>query len=133
MYGKGLLKGLSITAKHLFGKAITQQYPEEKPSLPERSHGFFEFILEKCISCGLCAKACPNNVIQLSSERGEDKKRKLTEYKMEIGYCLFCGLCVEACPTDALNFTSNFELSCYTRNCTVYDFLEKSGEGHSKV
>ncbi len=133
MYGKGLLKGLSITLGHLFGKTITQQYPEVKPNLPPRSHGFFDFSVDKCISCGMCAKSCPNNVIELDSARGEDKKKYLTKFKMEIGYCLFCGLCVEACPTDALNFTTDFELSKYTREGTVYDFLNKSGEGHSKV
>ena len=133
MYGKGLLKGLSITMKNFFGRAITQQYPEVKPNLPPRSHGFFNFSLDKCIACGLCAKSCPNEVIELNSEKGADKKKVLTEFKMELGYCLFCGLCTEVCPTDALNSSTDFELSCFTRDATVYDFLNKSGEGHSKV
>ncbi|MEW6623269.1 MAG: NADH-quinone oxidoreductase subunit I [Bacillota bacterium] len=124
MYGKGLLTGLSITLKHLFGKAITQQYPEVKPVLPPNSHGFFDFSLDKCISCGMCAKSCPNNVIELASTRDENNKRKLTSFKMELGYCLFCGLCVEACPTDALNFTTDFELSTYRRDGTIYEFVK---------
>ena len=124
MYGKGLLEGLKVTVGHLFGKKITQNYPEVKPNLPPRSHGFFELNEEKCGACGICANACPIDVIEIQSVRGEDKKRKLTGFKMELGYCLFCGLCVESCPTDALNVTQDFELSCYHRDNTVYYFVE---------
>ncbi|MBZ4687119.1 MAG: NADH-quinone oxidoreductase subunit [Clostridia bacterium] len=131
MYGKGLLEGLKITVGHLFGKTITQKYPEVKPNLPPCTRCFFELIEEKCIACGICANACPNNVIEVQSVRGEDKKRKLTGYKMELGYCLFCGLCVESCPTDALNFTQDFELSCYHRDNTVYYFVEGQTDENS--
>jgi NADH-quinone oxidoreductase subunit I len=73
MFGKGLLKGLSISLKHLFGKAITQQYPEVKPKLPPRAREFFDFSLDKCTACGVCAKTCPNNVIQIESIRKDMK------------------------------------------------------------
>lgn len=119
MFGVGLLKGLRVTAKNLMGKAITEQYPERKPNLPPRSHGSFCLEPDKCNACGVCSNSCPNNVISVSSERDENKKRFLTGYQMDLGYCLFCGLCVEACPSKALHVDSNFELSVYRRDDTV--------------
>lgn len=126
MFGKGLLKGLRVTAKNLMGKAITEQYPERKPNLPPRSHGSFSLETEKCNACGVCSNTCPNNVITVSSERDENKKRFLTGYRMDLGYCLFCGLCVEACPTKALRVDSNFELSAYRREDTILNLFERT-------
>lgn len=124
MLGVGLVKGLRTTAANLFGKAITEQYPERKPNLPPRSHGSFTLEAEKCNACGVCSNSCPNNVITVSSERDENKKRFLTGYQMDLGYCLFCGLCVESCPSDALHVDNNFELSAYYREDTVQTLFE---------
>ncbi|WP_227766664.1 NuoI/complex I 23 kDa subunit family protein [Zhaonella formicivorans] len=119
MYGEGLLKGLRVTFRHFFGKAITEQYPERRPKLPPRSHGSFKLNTEKCSACGTCALSCPNNVISVESFRDENKKRHLSGFRMELMYCLFCGLCVESCPSSALKFTDDFELSCYSRDGMV--------------
>lgn len=127
MYGKGLVKGLGITFKHFFGKAITEQYPEEMPNLAPVFHGSFALDSEKCIACGICAKTCPNNVIIIDSSKGEDKKRKLDNFNMDLGLCLFCGLCTESCPTDAINFTQDFELSCYRREDVVLNLFKTDG------
>ena len=115
MYGKGLFKGLSITIKHFFEKNITEQYPEVMPNLPPRSQGSFKLDLNKCISCGICANACPNHVIEITSEKDENNKKQLTGYKMYTERCLFCGLCVETCPPKALKTTTKFDNACYTR------------------
>ncbi|HHW08013.1 MAG TPA: NADH-quinone oxidoreductase subunit I [Clostridia bacterium] len=119
MFGTGLLKGLRVTAKHLVGKAITEQYPERKPNLPPRSHGSFSLEPDKCNACGVCSNSCPNSVITVLSDRDENKKRFLTGYYMDLGFCLFCGLCVEACPNDALHVENDFELSAYRRGDVV--------------
>ena len=120
MLGEGLVKGLQITLKRFFAKRITEQYPEEKPNLPTRSHGSFILYPEKCISCGICVNACPNGVIKIDSYKNEAGKKVLDKYKMSLGYCLFCGLCVESCPTDAINFKTDFELACFNREQTVF-------------
>ncbi|HHX50717.1 MAG TPA: NADH-quinone oxidoreductase subunit I [Clostridia bacterium] len=119
MIGSGLLKGLRVTWGHLFGKAITEQYPERRPNLPPRFHGSFSLDTGKCNACGICSNSCPNNVITVSSARDENKKRYLTGYDMKLGYCLFCGLCVESCPSDALHVTPDFELSVYYKEDTA--------------
>lgn len=112
MLGKGLLKGLGITAKHTFEREITQQYPEERPYLQNRFRGRLAYDFPKCIACGLCIKACPNNVLTLNTFKDEQtKKKKVDSYIIDLQYCLYCNLCVEICPTDTLYFTKEFELT----------------------
>jgi len=125
MYGQGLLKGLRVTLGHLLGERITQQYPEKMPDLPERTHGSFALDAEKCIGCLLCKNSCPNRVIAIDVEKGEDGKRKPTYFRMDIEYCLFCGLCTEACPTGALHFTKDFEHAKYRRKDIPMELLAK--------
>lgn len=112
MLGKGLLKGLGITARHTFEREITQQYPEERPFLQDRYRGSLEYDFPKCIACGQCIKACPNNVLTLDTYRDEgSKKKKVERYVIDLQYCLFCNLCVEICPTSTLYFSHDFELT----------------------
>lgn len=128
MYGQGLVKGLKITLKHILGKQVTRQYPEERPPLFPRFHGTFDLDVDKCIACGLCKNACPNRVIALDTVKGEDGKRKLASYCMDLQHCLFCGFCVENCPTGALKFNHEFELACYRREDIPLKLLEKKVE-----
>ena len=123
MYGQGLIKGLGITLKHFFEKKITQQYPEERPVLPDRFKGSLTLRVPKCIACGLCSNACPNHVIKVESEKDENNKKKLTGYKVMLERCLFCGFCVEACPTKALLWTKDFELTKFYRNDVNLDLF----------
>lgn len=123
-YGKGLFKGLGVTFKHWFKREFTEQYPEQRPNLPPASQGFFDYKVEKCISCGLCVRACPNQVIALESEKDENNKKVVKSYTMDLSYCLYCGLCIEACPTAALTNAQNFEMACYQRRQTFYNMLD---------
>jgi NADH-quinone oxidoreductase subunit I len=117
LFGSGLLKGLGITAKHTYEKEITHQYPEERPVLQQRYRGSLEYDFPKCIACGLCITACPNNVLTLDTFKDENsKKKQVDKYTIDLQYCLFCNLCVEICPTDTLYFSKNFELTQINRD-----------------
>jgi NADH-quinone oxidoreductase subunit I len=75
-----------------------------------------------CIACDLCALACPENLIVVSSERNEHTRRKeLTNFTYDLSRCMFCGLCEDACPVDALELTQDFELASYTREGWIWD------------
>ena len=131
MYGLGLLKGLKVTLKHCLQREVTEQYPEQRPDLPPASHYFFRYEVDKCIACGLCVRACPNQVIFMATEKDENNKKIITDYTMKLEYCLYCGLCIEACPTDALLNDPDFETSCYTRKNLEFNFLEPIAKEHA--
>lgn len=123
-----LTLGLSVTTKYLFKKTNTQQYPEERMALPERSRSMIKLIYDgekdqfNCVACMMCAKACPNSCIKLEGVRGPDGKRRVTTFKLDFSTCIFCGYCVEACGFDALTFVSEeYENSVYKRGSLLQD------------
>ena len=61
---KELLKGLSVTGRHMFSRKITVQYPEEKTPQSFRFRGLHALRRypngeERCIACKLCEAVCP--------------------------------------------------------------------------
>ena len=70
----GMLKAMRQTLKHLPAKKITEQYPEERFELPERSRGLFRVVVDasrgeaRCRACTLCETNCPVQVIRVNAE-----------------------------------------------------------------
>jgi NADH-quinone oxidoreductase subunit I len=124
-----LLQGLKVTFRYQDPKEIyTEQYPLERPQVAERYRGAPRLNMNPdtdetmCIACDLCALACPENLIVVSSERNEKTRRKeLTNFTYDLSRCMFCGLCEDACPTDALELTQDFELASYDRQGWIWD------------
>ena len=124
-----LLQGLRVTFRNQHPKHIyTEQYPENRPPIAERYRGAPRLNNNPetgetlCISCDLCAKACPEQLIVVTSVRNEQTRRKdLVEFTYDLSRCMFCGLCEDACPVDALELTQDFELASYTREGQIWD------------
>ena len=124
-----LLQGLKVTFRYQDPKEIyTEQYPLQRPQVAERYRGAPRLNVNPdtnetmCIACDLCALACPEHLIVVSSERNEKTRRKeLTTFTYDLSRCMFCGLCEDACPTDALELTQDFELANYTREGAIWD------------
>jgi len=127
VFGKGLLTGLGITFKRMVGPNITEFYPETKPNLPTRVRSSMGLQRDKCISCNMCAMACPNGVIKLTIEKDETTNKKvLKSYNMDVGRCLFCGMCAEVCPTKALTVTQEYENSVYEPGDMQWDMIKRA-------
>jgi len=119
------LRTLWLTFLHLFRRRETILYPEQRPYLPPRYRG--RIILsrdpdgeERCVSCYLCAVACPVDCISLQKTAHEG--RWYPEFfRINFSRCIFCGYCEEACPTYAIQLTPDFEMSEYERPNLVYE------------
>ena len=121
-----ILKGLALTLKHLFSPAVTRQYPTEKREPFPGSRGLHALVRdpeterEQCVGCGLCAAMCPSQCIHIYTSEGDDHKKVVDRYEVDVLRCVFCALCVEACPYGALVLTPHYEYSGYTREEFYY-------------
>lgn len=111
---KALIKGFGTTIRHVGRGTITEQYPEEKRELPERSRARIVLTRdpdgqERCVACYLCSSVCPVSCISMQSAEREDGRRHARWFRINFGRCIYCGLCEEACPTSAIQLTPDFE------------------------
>ena len=44
-------------------------------------------------------------------KREGEKKKSVTEFKLDFTKCSLCGSCVEVCPVDALAFSKEYNLA----------------------
>ena len=117
-YGIGILKGLSVTIRHLLRHPTVNQFPEQRLNMSRRIRGN-ELIWsrEKCTGCATCAKTCPQGAIEIVTATNlAENKYEVETYRVDTGYCIQCGLCVEACPYDALFMGYSYERAKYRRS-----------------
>ena len=125
-----LAQGMGLTFKKLLGPKYTMQYPEERWHVAPTFRGMPVLLpnpetgTAKCTACGICARNCPVDAIAIESETGEDRKKKLTGYSVDMARCIVCGLCAESCPFNGLTMANEYELAGYTREQLVYTLPE---------
>src|SRR5574337_1687471 len=91
-----LIKGLSVTFRYQDPKEIyTEQYPLQRPQVAERYRGAPRLNVNPdtdetmCIACDLCALACPEHLIVVTSERNPNTRRKeLTTFTYDLSRCM---------------------------------------------
>ena len=136
MLGSGIIKGLAVTAKNFAGsyhdpkRMVTEQYPEERPKLPEAYRNFPFLVTEnaldpmgtlRCVACLICEKECPPQCIYI--EKSKDKKPDAVGkpqlypavFDIDIAVCMSCQICVEVCPFDAIKMDQVFEVAATDR------------------
>jgi NADH-quinone oxidoreductase subunit I len=123
-----VLKGMAITAAHLFEKKVTLQYPEEKHPLPEYYRGVPSLVKddegrEKCVACSLCEFVCPPRAITIVPEErpgaGREEKQP-KEFDIDMLRCIFCGYCEEVCPEEAIFMSKEYEIVGTNREEMVF-------------
>jgi len=112
----------------VFKKPSTRQYPFTSPKVPEGLRGRQIFHPERCISCGLCARDCPAEAIEMIEVSG--KRMPL----IHLESCIFCYVCVENCPRNALTGSTFYELASTNKESLAlrpekHKFKEESMEG----
>ncbi|HEY5670572.1 MAG TPA: 4Fe-4S binding protein [Anaerolineales bacterium] len=107
---------------------FTVQYPEEKLPVPEEfryipfllyEEGTNGDIVERCTSCGICAKVCPPQCIWIVRTSDPNTGRPVPEPKefyIDVDICMNCGFCSEYCPFDAIKMDHDYELAVYDRH-----------------
>ena len=124
MFGKGLLTGMSVTWKHLWGKKETFCYPEEKlPMTDNFRGGNLAMDWRVCIGCSMCANACPNKALDLEIVQDAKKKRHMKSYVHKSGRCLYCNLCVEVCPVKTLVWDKDYAISPWSKETMTHDAM----------
>jgi NADH-quinone oxidoreductase subunit I len=131
MLGKGLLKGLSETAKNFIGsysdpaRLTTVEYPEERLLMKENTRNFPFLVHDgsdpekalRCVACKICEKECPPQCIYIVLERDEKGKpqKHPRVFDIDISVCMSCQICVEVCPFDAIKMDQVYEFSRFDR------------------
>ncbi len=113
-----LATGMWITLQQFFKPQVTVHYPHQSLKMPRRYRGHIVLVKEQetgkslCIACKACEKACPSDCIVVEGLKREgEKKKSVTEFKLDFTKCSLCGSCVEVCPTDALDFSKEYNLA----------------------
>ena len=126
-----IVDGLKTTIKHVTNyQPVTQQYPEEKPSLPLHYRGVHRLNRDekgrvKCVACMLCATACPAHCIDIvgatAPDTWPDREKYCESFVIDELRCIYCGMCEEACPVEAIELTGFYDLTGLTREEMIFD------------
>ena len=54
-----------------------------------------------CVSCGICAQACPVSALGMQKEGKSGKYRNIFPELVKTT-CVGCGFCAKACPMDVI-------------------------------
>jgi NADH-quinone oxidoreductase subunit I len=127
---------------------FTIQYPDEKMPLPEEFR-YIPFLIydekpngekvDRCTSCGICAKVCPPQCIWIERTNDPVTRRPIPapkEFYIDVDICMNCGLCAEYCPFDAIKMDHDYEIATFDRidhNIYNKDKLSKPASYYASI
>jgi formate hydrogenlyase subunit 6/NADH:ubiquinone oxidoreductase subunit I len=133
----GIIKSLSVTARAVFRRPVTIQYPTVHREIANRDRAFpiliWDFDVDEpfCTGCHACERACPVECMTVVMKdnplhaSGQSKRRKIIdEFWIDYGRCMRCNICVEVCNFDAIAMNNTWvghELSSVDRKDLVMD------------
>jgi NADH-quinone oxidoreductase subunit I len=122
-----IIRGLWYSFKEMFKPKVTMNYPEEKWDPPPIFRGRPVLVeddgKERCVACGLCARACPPLAISMqANEEADDPKERYPDmFEINMLRCIYCGYCEEVCPEEAIVMSKDYDIVFESREEAIYD------------
>lgn len=123
-----ILSGLVYSFKQMLRPKVTLMYPEKKPELGPEFRGRPVLVAEegkeRCVACGLCARACPPLAISMQAaeiESEDPKERFPDKFEIDMLRCIYCGYCEEVCPEEAIVMSPEYDLNFTDRKDAIYE------------
>ena len=102
-----------LVLKWMLRKPFTRRYPfEVRPPIPG-SRGALVIDLSTCVFCGICAKKCPTQAIEVD--------RAAKRWTIDRLRCITCNYCVENCPKKSLALTTAHGVPTVTCDREVFE------------
>ena len=126
IYLPEIFKGLVYSFKQMFRPTFTMNYPEETWTPPDIFRGRPVLVKdgdrERCVACGLCARACPPLAISMqANEDADDPKERYPDFfEINMLRCIYCGFCEEVCPEEAIVMSKDYDIVFSSREEAVY-------------
>lgn len=125
LYFPEIFKGMAFSFKHMFRKKVTLSYPEVKPELGPEFRGRPVLVKEdgqeRCVACGLCARACPPLAISMQANETDDPKERFPEmFEINMLRCIYCGFCEDVCPEEAIVMSPEYDLNFRNRKDAIF-------------
>jgi NADH-quinone oxidoreductase subunit I len=120
-----VLKGMWYSFKQMFAPTVTMMYPEERFEPPAIFRGRPVLVQdgdkERCVACGLCARACPPLAISMQAAEVDDAKERYPDFfEINMLRCIYCGFCEEVCPEEAIVMSQDYDIVFESREDAVY-------------
>ena len=125
LYLPEILKGMAYSFKQMFQPTVTVQYPEVKWDPPAIFRGRPVLVKdngkERCVACGLCARACPPLAISMQASETDDPKERFPDFfEINMLRCIYCGFCEEVCPEEAIVMSKDYDIVFESREEAIY-------------
>ncbi len=125
IYLPKIFEGLGYSFRKMQLPSYTLEYPEEQWYPPDSYRGRPVLVEEdgqpRCVSCNLCARACPPMAISMQSREIEGEKEREPEwFEINMLRCIYCGYCEEVCPEEAIVMSKEYDLTFQSRDEAVF-------------
>lgn len=104
---------MKAVAEMVFRKPFTRPYPFVKLKAPPGFRGRQVLHVDRCVGCGICARDCPANAIDMIERQG----KMLPSFHLD--RCIFCGQCAVSCARGAIELSGTFEMASFDRKSLV--------------